>query len=101
MAYSIRAARRYRSDYVGVIECLCEELGVPKTAAELDRAVASALDQLETNPYVRPVSHKEGLAERNFREYFVKGYEIVYEIQEDAVYLRRFLDQSQDTESKV
>ena len=95
MVYNVVRTDSFENDYDRILGYLCHVLNSPSAASRLMDEVGHAAEAVEHTPFVRTISSKPHLAERELREYFILGYVIVYQVIGDQVVFVRMFHQSQ------
>ena len=95
MVYSVVRTDNFESDYDHILGYLCYVLNSPSAASRFMDEVVHVAEVVEHAPFVRAISSKPFLAERELREYFILGYAIVYQVIDDRVVFVRMFHQSQ------
>ena len=54
------------------------------------------LDLLREQPLLRPLSHMQELASRNYRSFTVNNYVCLYKFEHETIYIAYIFHQSQD-----
>ena len=96
MAYSVVQSNSFEQSYKQTIEYLVQKAHSPQAAAHLFNEMQRLVDVLEVTPFIRKVSNKPYLANRNLREFYLMNYVVVYAVDGDAVILLNLFHQSQD-----
>ena len=96
MAYSVVQSNSFEQSYKQTIEYLAQKAHSLQAAAHLFNEMQHMVDVLEVTPFIRKVSNKPYLANRNLREFYIMNYVVVYAVDGDAVVLLNLFHQSQD-----
>lgn len=96
MGYKIAATKTFSREYEDVLNYLIDVLGSKQSAKSLVDALENVESVLSEQPEINAISRKSALFEHDLREHFVKGYVLVYRIDDDTVYLEHLFHQSQD-----
>lgn len=101
MALSFVATQAFERDYDSALAYLTYELASPHAAMSLMDAMDRSVDKICAHPEIDHVSTKPSLARLEYREERVKGYVMLYRIEDKAIVAKRLFHSSQDYERYV
>ena len=96
MAFSVVRSDSFEKSYKQTIEYLVQKAHSPQAAVHLFNEMQRMVDVLEVAPFIRKISNKPYLANRDLREFYLMNYVVVYAIDGDSVILINLFHQSQD-----
>lgn len=101
MALSFTATAAFERDFDSILAYLTYELASPQTAMKLMDAVGESIERIRENPKIDHISTKPTLEQLEYHEEFVRGYVMLYKIEDGGIVAKRMFHHSQDYESYV
>lgn len=96
MTYNVAILKSARYEYESTVGYLAQILKNPRAAGNFIAEFEYQLDLLREQPLLRPLSHIQELAARNYRSFPVNNYACLYKFERDAIYIAHVFHQSQD-----
>lgn len=96
MAYNVAILKSARYEYESIVGYLAQILKNPRAAGNFVAEFEYQLDLLREQPLLRPLSHMQELAARNYRSFPVNNYVCLYEFEHETIYIAHVFHQSQD-----
>ena len=90
MTYNVVILKSARYEYESIVGYLAQILKNPRAEFEYQ------LDLLREQPLLRPLSHMQELAARNYRSFPVNNYVCLYKFEHETIYIAHIFHQSQD-----
>lgn len=103
MAYEVIVTRSAHSDLDGILDYIIHELANPTAALALLEEIEAAYAILAERPKIYALCAHPLLATPSYRKIFIRGYLLVYRIDEarKAVYVERFFSDLEDYAKKI
>lgn len=89
----ILKSARYEYEYCRIP---CSNPQNPRAAGNFVAEFEYQLDLLREQPLLRPLSHMQELAARNYRSFPVNNYVCLYKFEHETIYIAHIFHQSQD-----
>ena len=90
MTYNVVILKSARYEFESIVGYLAQILKNPRAAGNFQ------LDLLREQPLLRPLSHMQELAARNYRSFPVNNYVCLYKFEHETIYIAHIFHQSQD-----
>lgn len=95
MAYNVVILKSARYEYESIVGYLAQILK-NRAAGNFVTEFEYQLDLLREQPLLRPLSHMQELAARNYRSFPVNNYTCLYKFERETIYIAHVFHQSQD-----
>lgn len=96
MAYNVVILKSARYEYESIVGYLAQILKNPRAAGNFVTEFEYQLDLLREQPLLRPLSHMQELAARNYRSFPVNNYTCLFKFERETIYIAHVFHQSQD-----
>ena len=94
MTYNVVILRSARYEYESIVGYLAQILKNPRAAGNFVAEFEYQLDLLREQPLLRPLSHMQELAARNYRSFPVNNYVCLYKFEHETIYIAHIFHQS-------
>lgn len=96
MTYNVVILKSARYEYESIVGYLAQILKNPRAAGNFVAEFEYQLDLLREQPLLRPLSHMQERAARNYRSFPVNNYVCLYKFEHETIYIAHIFHQSQD-----
>jgi toxin ParE1/3/4 len=89
--FNLIFSEKINNDIVSTLKYISEVLEAPRASEDHYEELIKTYDKLQDNPFRRPLVQNKYLAAKGIRSINVKNYVLFYKINENTVFLYRFL----------
>lgn len=91
MSYKLVVTKPAEKDLTDILQYISKDLSAPKAASDFLDEVLKCYDNISENPLMYAVCDNDRLKNKEYRKAIIKNYIMFYRIDENIIYIMRFI----------